>query len=250
MKTSKILFLTLLSATLIFSACDDDEPTINEGTVNMMFEYKVGEDAFETGKVYEINGTAVQFDLVNFYVGGIEFKPEHGDDTAPVSVDGKYLLVTPDAGAQEVATIPTGHWHTAKFYIGVGAEENGQSEADFTSRDADDPLSVQTPPMHWNWNSGYRFVRIDGSVDTDGDGTPETTMEIHLGTDAYLTEVSYDIHKDIEAGSNMVHFEFDVAKALGGIDLSQEHETHTFDNEELATKVKENLADAISPAHQ
>ena len=249
MTNSKLLLLALMSATLFFTSCDDDETTIQEGTVNMMFEYKVGEDAFEIGKTYTIGGTAVQFDLANFYVGGITFMPEHGDGGTPVSVDGKYLLVTPDAGAQEVTTLEAGHWHEVEFFVGVAPEENSQSEEDFTTRPADDPLAMQDPPMHWNWNTGYRFVRIDGMVDTDGDGTVETLMAFHLGTDAFLTNLSYEIHKDVEDGANMVHFEFDFEKLFEGIDLSTEYVTHTGNNLDLATKFRDNLGSAISKAH-
>lgn len=251
MNNFKLLFLALIGATLFFTACDDDdEPSIQEGTVNMMFEYKVGDEAFEAGKTYTIGGTAVQIDIANFYVGGITFMPEEGDGGAPVSVDGKYLLVTANSGAQEVTTLETGHWHEIEFFIGVGPEENSQSEEDYTTRPADDPLAIQSPPMHWNWNTGYRFVRIDGMVDTDGDGTVETLMELHLGTDPFLTNLSYTIHKDVEEGANMVHFQFDLEKAFEGIDLRTEHETHTGDNLELANKLRDNLASAISKAHE
>ncbi len=39
----------------------------------------------------------------------------------------------------------------AMFFVGVDPESNNQSEDDFTSRPADDPLSEQVPSMHWNW---------------------------------------------------------------------------------------------------
>lgn len=252
MNTFKLFCFALLSATLLFTACDndDEDPQIEDGTASMMFEYKVGEESLDLSKVYEINGTAVQFSLANFYVGGITFKPEEGTDETPVSVDGKYLLVSPEAGAQEVATLKAGHWHEVEFFIGVGPEENSQTEEDFTSRDADDPLALQDPPMHWNWNSGYRFVRIDGMVDTDGDSTPDANMEFHLGTDQMRTELSYVIHKDIVEGNNMVHFKFDLEKAFENIDLSTEYVTHTGDHLELAKKLQGNLANAIAPAHE
>jgi len=253
MKTFKLLCFALLGATVLFTGCDndDDEPQIDEGTVNMMFEYKVGEEGLDMSKIYDINGTAVQFSVANFYVGGITFKPEHGVEGDPVNVEGKYLLVKPESGGQEVTTLKTGHWHEVEFFIGVGQEENSQTTDDFTNRDADDPLAEQEDvPMHWSWNAGYIFIRFDGMVDTDGDSTPDTAMEFHLGTDQMRTELSYTIHKDIEAGNNMVHFQFDLEKAFEGIDLSTEYSTHTGDNLPLAQKLQANLADAIAPAHE
>lgn len=252
MKTLKFLSLALIGSSLIFTSCDDDDggtPEVEEGTVNMMFEYKVGDEDFDASTVYTLDGTAVQFTIANFYVSGIVLKPEHDSGEEPISVEDKYLLVTPDAGPQELITIETGHIHEAAFNIGIDPETNSQTEDDFTSRTADDPLALQDPPMHWNWNAGYRFVRIDGLVDTDGDGTPESVMEFHLGTDAFLTGIEHTVHKDVEKGSNMIHFQVDLAKAFEGIDLSTEYVTHTGDNMELATKLKDNLATAITPAH-
>ncbi|NRA48765.1 MAG: hypothetical protein HRU12_06500 [Phaeodactylibacter sp.] len=243
MKFSALAILAILA--LSFSACDDDDdtPDIQEGTVNMMFEYKVDGADFDTAQVYTINGTAVKINIANFYVGGIELEPEGGD---AIPVDGKYLLVTPDAGMQEVTTVPAGHYHEVKFFVGVDPTTNSQSEDDFTSRDSDDPLSIQFPAMHWNWNSGYRFLRIDGKVDTDGDGEVDETLAFHLGTDNMLAEIEIEAHKDVEKGSNMLHLEFDLAKLFDGIDLSADYSTHTMNNPELAAAVRDNIANAIS----
>jgi hypothetical protein len=242
----KFSTLALLAAfALAFSACDNDDetPGIQEGTVNMMFEYTVDGAAFDTTQVYDINGTSVQFTIANFYVGGIELMPEEGD---AIPVEGKYLLVTPEAGMQEVTTVPAGHYHMVNFFVGVDPAINSQSEDDFTSRDADDPLAIQFPAMHWNWNSGYRFLRIDGKVDTDGDGTMDDTMAFHLGTDNMLQNVSLTAHKDVEDGSNMFHMEFDLAKLFEGVDLSTDFSTHTMNNPELAAAVRDNIPSAIS----
>lgn len=233
---------------LVFTACDNDDetPGIQEGTVNMMFEYTVDGVAFDTTQVYEVNGTAVKFSIANFYVGGIELIPEEGD---AIAVDDKYLLVTSETGMQEVTTVPAGHYHMVNFFVGVDPATNSQSEDDFTSRDADDPLAVQFPAMHWNWNSGYRFLRIDGQVDTDGDGEVDESMAFHLGTDPMLQNVSVTAHKDVEDGSNMLHLEFDLAKLFDDIDLSINYTTHTMNNPELATAVRDNIPAAFSMMH-
>lgn len=249
MTITKRFFLLALLASFAFSACDkddDDQPSIEEGTLGMMFEYQVAGQPFDTAQVYDINGTKVKFSIANFYVGGIELMPEEGD---MIALADKYLLVTPEAGMQELATLRTGHYHQVNFFVGVDPQANSQSEADFTSRDADDPLSVQFPAMHWNWNSGYRFLRIDGKVDTDGDGQVDETLAFHLGTDPLLQNLSFTAHKEVEKGSNMLHFEFDLANLFDGINLSTDYSTHTSNNIELATKVRDNIAKAINMAH-
>ena len=214
----KFSTLALLAVfALAFSACDNDDetPGIQEGTVNMMFEYTVDGAAFDTTQVYDINGTSVQFTIANFYVGGIELMPEEGD---AIPVEGKYLLVTPEAGMQEVTTVPAGHYHMVNFFVGVDPAINSQSEDDFTSRDAEDPLAIQFPAMHWNWNN-------------------------------MLQNVSLTAHKDVEKGSNMLHMEFDLAKLFEGVDLSTDFSTHTMNNPELAAAVRDNIPAAISMMH-
>lgn len=245
----KIFALALMAAfALTFTACEEEDntPGVEEGTLDMMFEYTVDGQPFDTTTVYSINGTAVTFKYANFYVGGIELMPEEGD---AIPVEGKYLLVTPDAGMQEVTTVPAGHYHMVKFFVGVDPQTNSQSEDDFTSRDADDPLSIQFPAMHWNWNSGYRFLRVDGQVDTDGDGEVDESMAFHLGTANMLQDVTLTAHKDVEQGSNMLHMEFDLAQLLAGIDLPADHVTHTMNNPELAAAVRDNIPGAIRMKH-
>ncbi|MCB0571314.1 MAG: hypothetical protein KDC66_16195 [Phaeodactylibacter sp.] len=239
-----VLALLALGSTLYFPSCTKDEE--ETPVLGMEFEYLVNGEAFDTSRVYEINGTAVQFSIANFYVGGITFESEEGKDT---EMEGKYLLVTPESGMQEIGTLDAGHQHMLKYFIGVGPAENSQTDADFTGRDSDDPLSIQFPAMHWDWLSGYRFIRVDGKVDTDGDGTPDEALAFHIGTDAFLTNLEFTIHKDVEPGMNHLHFEFDLAKLFEGIDLPQEHETHTGNNLGLANKFKANISKAFAYTH-
>ncbi len=249
MKFSSFRTLALIGLLgLALTACEEDKntPSNEEGALNMMFEYAVDGMPFDTATVYTIGGTAVKFSVANFYVGGIQFMPEEGD---MLDVAGKYLLVTPESGMQEVASVKTGHYHMARFFVGVDSITNSQTEEDFTSRDAADPLAVQFPAMHWNWNSGYRFLRVDGKVDTDGDGMVDETMAFHLGTNPMLQNLEYTVHKDVETGSNMLHFEFDLARLFNGIDLSTDYVTHTGNNPELAAAVRDNISSAIAVKH-
>ncbi|MCB0546692.1 MAG: hypothetical protein KDD19_03840 [Phaeodactylibacter sp.] len=251
MRSNKIFFLALFSILAItFTACknDSEEPTPDEKVmVGFEFDYLVDGEAYDTSKVYTINGTAVKFSIANFYVGGITFMTEEG---VPTEVKDKYLLVTPTSGMQEVSELEKGHYHMARFFIGVDPETNSQTETDFTSRDANDPLSLQFPTMHWSWNTGYKFIRIDGKVDTDADGVPDEVMSFHLGNDDMLKTLEFVTHKDVEEGEGHMHFEFDLATALAGIDLAQDHFTHVDDFPELATAFRNNLSSAFKYTHQ
>ena len=79
MRSSKFLLLALfILTTVAFSACNkDDQPTPEEKVMaGFEFDYVVDGEAYDTSKVYTINGTAVKFTIANFYVVGITFLSE------------------------------------------------------------------------------------------------------------------------------------------------------------------------------
>lgn len=258
MRSNKILFLALLAMiTVAFSACnnDDDQPAAeNKEMVSFEFNYVVNGEAYDTSKVYTINGTAVKFSIANFYLGGINFMSEDG---AATEMEDKYLLITPDAGMQEVGELQEGQYPMVSFFIGVDSVANGQTEEDFTTRseDPNDPLGLQFPQMHWSWNNGYKFIRVDGKVDTDGDGVPDEVMSFHLGNNGFVSMVKtleFAAQKQLEEGAGNMYFEFDLAKALEGIDLVQDHFNHALTAQEipLATQFRDNLGGAFQYTDQ
>ena len=147
---------------------------------------------------------------------------------------------------KEVITLKNGNYTNVSFSIGVEADLNAQTEDDFTNRDATDPLSMQNPAMHWNWNSGYKFLRIDGLVDLDGDDIAETGLAFHLGSNDLLKNVSIDLTKEVIAGRNNFAMTFDFEGLFDSVDFTTEYSTHTGNNPELANKVANNYSKAIS----
>lgn len=244
MNWKNLLFSALaFGAVTAFVACDDDDVDLKTSVLTMSFDYKVAGDDFVSGNTYTINGTAVRLDIAHFYVSGIELQPDAGD---LVKVEGKTLLVKPESGEQEVAEVDKGQYQTIKFDVGVQPEDNDQTEEDFDARPADDPLARQEPAMHWNWNSGYRFLRIDGLVDTDGDGTPETALEYHLGVDGFLRSVTLDLPNEINSDEQNLGFVLDVAALFEGIDIATEYSMHTGDAPAVAEEFADNIPAAIS----
>jgi hypothetical protein len=100
--------------------------------------------------------------------------------------------------------------------------------------------------MNWNWSAGYIFVRIDGMVDLDADGTPETPMEYHLGKEAFRRTVAKDLHTDIKDDNQTLTFGLNVAALFDGIDISQAYSVHTGDDLSTSAIFADNIADAIT----
>lgn len=243
-KNSLVLLLFLATSMLAFNACNkDDDEAADMAEVAFNIDFLVNGAAFTPGQVYDINGTMVSFETVNFYLGDMTFTPQSGTATA---FSGDHLLITPDAGNQTIGDVSTGTFNELSFFVGVAQDANNQTEEDFTNRKDPDPLAEQTPSMHWSWNSGYKFIRIDGSVDTDGDGTPETGMQFHLGNNDRRATITFQADYNLDKGANVITFEFDVAKMFTNIDLSTNVSFHTTPTETAtADTFVGNLANAL-----
>lgn len=244
----KIHFLNIAMAitalTFTMTSCNKDDYY----NLDLEIDYKVGAESFVYDQVYTINGTAVKFSLVQFYVSGIHIEDHDG---AKVNFD-KYLLVKPSQTNYELGPIAKdfgSHLHELNFNVGIDEATNSQTTETFTSRAATDPLSTQNPAMHWSWNSGYIFIKMEGMVDTDGDGTPDAVAEWHLGMNSMLRPVGISAHSDLSKGKNEIHLNFDVAKLFTDVDLATEYDTHTMDNMPLAVKIADNVSSAFSKVH-
>ncbi len=231
------LLIALLGAVLFFEACDDDDGI---ATTDLSFSYKIGNQDFNLGEIYDINGVAVSFETANFYVSGISLLNNNGEDTP---IDGKTLLITPDDNVQLLDELNRNLFTRIKFDIGVSPEDNDQTEEDFTTRSESDPLSLQSPTMHWNWNAGYKFFRIDGLVDVDGDGTPETAMEYHTGTNNLRQSLDIAFN---DRNDGQIALELDIAQLFAGLDLTVDYSVHVGDNPTAAMAFTNNLVNAIT----
>lgn len=240
-----LIFVLFVVFVFVFLVCDNDDEMfgIQEGIVNMMFEYIVDGVVFDIIQVYEINGIFVQFIIVNFYVGGIELMLEEGD---VIFVEGKYLLVMLEVGMQEVIIVFVGYYYMVNFFVGVDFVINSQIEDDFIFCDVEDLFVIQFLVMYWNWNFGYCFLCIDGKVDIDGDGMMDEIMVFYLGINNMLQNVSFIVYKDVEIGSNMLYMEFDLVKLFEGVDLFIGYVIYIMNNFELVVVVWDNILVVIS----
>lgn len=245
MKFKQLFPFTLIAllAVVGFSSCgDDDEAPEGKANVGLQFDFTVDGQAFVANDVYMINGVNVSFEIASFYVSGVTFTPDAGD---AISVD-KHILVSPTTTSDAIIELDKGAYPTVKFDVGVQADANDQTEEDFTSRSTDDPLSMQQPSMHWNWSAGYKFIRLDGLSDVDGDGTPETPIAYHLGTANFLSTISKSVSTEFTADNTDLVFEVDIAKLLTDFDLTTDLDTHTANNIPLAEKFAANIPTAFT----
>lgn len=200
----------------------------------------VGPTTLATGGAYGVYGVDVQFDLVKFYVSNVRLVEADGDEVASDA----YLLVEPGTMMYDAGAFPEGNYTKIRFDVGIDSVTN---HADPSVYPVNDPLGPQFPPMHWSWDAGYIFVRIDAQADQDMDGTFETPFEMHIGKDANLRTVELDLPLNGEAGNNYTaHINVNWLDFFDGVDMSGDLTTHTGDNPDLTTILVGNIEGMFS----
>jgi len=240
MKIKILLLLSLIGFGLIIFSCKDDD---GGGDIlvspEIEMQLRVGSDNLSEGELYTIGGTAIQIDIARFYLGGIKFTGENTYE------QNDYFVVSDNNKSFTLDNVVAGEYDF-EFAIGVDANTNSQSTEDFTTRPVGDPLGLQEPAMHWNWSTGYKFLRIDGSVDTDADGIVDTPVQYHLGSNAFYSPLVAPGKVDFSVLDKKLTIRFDLEAFFNSVDLSNGESTHVGDNKPLADQLFANYTTAVS----
>ncbi|WP_207428742.1 MbnP family protein [Pedobacter sp. SYSU D00535] len=162
MKLNTLLYLaaTLLFGSANLSSCkkDDGGPLKSEtGALQIEFENRVGNQALVlNSQTYEnANGDDFKVSMFKYYVSNLTFIK---DDGTEVLVPESYFLIDaadPATRTPRVDSVPVGDYKAIKLTIGVDSLRNFAGAQD----GALDPAKG----MFWTWNSGYIFVKFEGS---------------------------------------------------------------------------------------
>lgn len=243
MKFNKILVAIVVLA--IMAACtkkkDDTGAPSTQASLTLHFDQQANGESFSLNKNYTLpNKEVVNFSLVQFYISGIQLLDDGSNVT---DLGDNYLLINSNSQNVNVTKFDPQHVHMLQFNVGIDSITN---HSDPTTYPASSVLSPQNPNMHWSWNSGYIFMKLEGTVDHDGDGVVDDNFEYHIGLDANLRQVSGMIHKDVYASDKLtVNIKIDYTQFLDGVDLSTELSAHGMDNPQLSKKIADNVPKAI-----
>ena len=228
-------------AAVTFTSCKKDDPEPEEEEVvevlQMVFDSNWGSEDFAYNTVYDANGTNVQFTDIRFFISDIEVEDDGG--TMQSWMNQAHII---DAGSTQTITagnLEVHHVHMMDFLVGLNEVINHE---DPTLADA--PLNDES--MHWGWapESGYKFVRIEGSRDHDGDGNYDG-FSIHVATDAMLRAYTTMVHQNVADGKIAVNFTVDIADFFNGVDFSAETLEGTHGGGTVAALVADNVPQAI-----
>lgn len=186
--------------------------------VKISFEHNAGSGFMSLGHaVFPIwNNKNVKITRAEFYISDIEL--HHSGNTSTLLAN-QYLLV--DAG-DPLVEFDLGAWpvdavESVTLHVGVPSNVN---HLDPTTYPANHPLAPQNPSMHWGWAAGYRFLCIEGSVDNNNDGVPETIFEFHNVGDELYKSVELTSTETAENGVLHLHFVLDYAKLFSNMTMS------------------------------
>lgn len=203
--------------------------------VSIAFSAQVGDEAFECGMTYDGLGSqdsSLELVDLRFYVEEMELRNEDGDWVA-VSLDdtdfqtSNVALLDFEDGCGELGnvdihdtvtgTVPAGTYDALRFRMGVPFDMNHANPSTAPS-----PMNLTS--MHWDWQGGYKFLRLDSAGFSSGgwrthlgstacDGDP-----VSGGTTACGTPNRVDVELEgFDPDSNTVVA--DVAALVSGQDL-------------------------------
>ncbi len=245
MRNRALVFGSLLAASLLFG-CGDDEDSNNNAPatqdVTLNFAAFVNGQPFECGVSYTLGSAATPVSItdIKFYVSEVFLVDADGNETAvTLANDGKWqngvvaLLDfedastgcdngTTDTNSQVVGTVAQGEYVGVKFSLGVPFDQNHQDAAV-----AEAPLNLTS--MFWNWQGGYKFLRIDGQTDTGGG------FRVHLGsTMCQMEEDSTEVTGCMNPNRPVIELPYGETLALN-VDRFFEDEDMTPDGENNST---------------
>lgn len=245
-KRSYILFLSLL----ILSSCKDDKVDIPEPVVENLkitLQPTYGATDLQLDQTVEtVEGYKVQFTDLKCYFSSVKNGSKGLCQAALFDYRQTGTMVFQKAGKPEDFSALTA-------FLGVDPNLNHDDPSAFPN---DSPLNIMIAnDMHWDWNPGYIFIKVEAKVDTLVDGVDnfDHFAIFHIGTDPLIQTLNFSDINWVENGNGLhtLQLKLDMYKFLQNgtqtIDLKTEHSSHTMAGQELLSqKVIQNFKDAIS----
>ncbi len=205
--SNSLLFVAILVMVFAgFEACSsDDEGAITTGSITLQVTNLIGGQPLEVGSTRYTNENGDEFDVseFKFFISNIKLRNNTSGElfVAPDS----YHLVEATATSHmfefTIADVPAGSYDQIELAIGV---DNGSNTSIDQLGDLD-----PTSNMAWNWNTGYKFLLIEGQYYPAGaDAAP---MVYHIGSDPNYRKLTYPASLTVAAGgTNTVNFTTEV----------------------------------------
>lgn len=240
MKNIKYITIVLLA---FLVACDGDE-TIEQmsGDVSLNFELLAGEEALTFGKTFT-NAAANDFTVRSFWMYISNIKLIGTEGTADYIVEDSYHLIEDGADIEnprlkiDLIQVPVGSYKRLEYAIGVDSEVNTDISA--VARDLD-------PARAWNWDTGYKFVSLEGEYLPVGE--EDRSLVMHIGLNPNYRELAINFAEPFAVNDNGsdLNFSVDILKMFSGVHMIDFTVNNTIMGDPVASgKVADNYANGM-----
>ena len=214
----KFLFgLTFLSLATLFTTSCDPVKSAEPGSLTLEFEHVFGSsnEAFnlQSWYVHPMTGDSLNFSMLKYYISNVTLTAEDGTTwEAPES----YYLIdasNPTSALVTLEDVPANQYTGLSFVLGVDSLHNISG----AQTGALDPANG----MFWSWNTGYIFVKVEGSSPQAAMGEFQYHLGGFSGENNAIQSLAYSFGSNsaiVEKGANpMVHMMFNVGKLWHGM---------------------------------
>lgn len=245
------LLLLLVFPALLLS-CKKDKPkpaspVIVEDQLSITVQPEFGNTAFYLDSTYMTDdGVAIQFTDIKFFAG--DWK--NGSKSL---IDAALFDYRQNGTAFISVKKSPDDFQALQGYLGIGAAAN---HSDPTAYPNEHPLNITNAGgMHWGWNPGYIFIKVEARADTIPDGIPlfDHNIVLHVGTDAFLRTLDFPAVNwtKLAEHSWKAGMKLDMQRFLSNgtqvIHLKTEYTSHSAPGQEaVSIKAIENFAAALS----
>ncbi|MEO1448236.1 MAG: MbnP family protein [Bacteroidota bacterium] len=254
------IWMSLLAMLCLAASCKPDpvepDPT---GIFELSITPRVGGQEFSSDQIFEnIQGQRFNVEVFKLYLSELRLVKEDGTELPLTDVllfdfvDGGVNKTEHGGGVFKQFTVPAGRYTGLKFGVGVPDSLNQGNPALYESGH---PLSVGSG-MHWNWTTGYIFLKLDGRIDTTGTptGPLDEGFTYHTGTNDLFRDMTYqaDDHAFTLTKDTEVQFSFELDlnrffyTASDTIDMTRDNFTHTTPVGSEAFRLAEEVTDNMT----
>lgn len=230
----RLAMAMLFAPALVTSACEDPETT-----VQLHFRAVVGDAPFACGTSFEGLGTSAtraEFSDMRFYVSDIVLISNNGAEV-PASIEGDGRWQLPGVALldfEDRSGLCTNGTEPTRTFVNVKADGSDFTGVRFTigvpfdvnhGDTATAPSPLNLSGLFWNWQAGYKFMRIDAKLD-GGRG-----FNLHVGSIGCSMDIATTTVKSCERPNRAVFslsdfnpetdaIVLDVAELIADVDLS------------------------------
>lgn len=237
----RILFLTAIPILFLLHGCSDDPVELN---IRFFLTYQ-DEPLIMLQNYSYPDGRLMRISRVSFYLSDIAISTDDGmheiSDVAFLDLSSSHA--TADAASRGFSfyseILDMDRPDRLTFNVGLTNEQNSTSPSDYTS---DHPLS-RTGEYWTGWQS-YIYVKVQGMIDLDNDGDPETGMALHLGSEPILRTMDLNFPDD----SGSMDVVIDIRRFFEGdriFDIDSSPQIHSLEQIDAAIELIDNFCEAI-----